>query len=378
MTQQFQLTLVRQKYTPYGGAERFVSRTLETLSAQGLDIRVMARKWQGDTPFTVEQCNPFYLGRLSRDSGFGRAVCNRLSKRQGLVQSHERIPCCDIYRAGDGVHREWLRQRARLRGKLSESFSQLSPYHRYTLNAEARLFNSSRLKAVICNSAMVQKELQEWFGMPEKKLPVIHNGVDSNKFHPALRDEYLETIRNQWNIPLDAPLFLYVGSGFERKGLGPCIEAMKRLNEPSARLLAVGKDRNTGRYKKLAAKLGVDKQVIFAGPQNDVRPYYAAADVLLLPTLYDPFPNVVLEGMACGLPVITSTKSGSTDIIEQGVNGYYCDALDSKALAGFMGELLIPKKRQAVGNAARATVEPMTLERMAEDYLALYQRLLQT
>lgn len=372
-----QLTLVRQKYTPFGGAERFVSCALEALAAKGVAVRVIARSWSGESNFDLERCSPFHIGRLWRDVGFGRAVCQRLSRPEmGLVQSHERIPCCDIYRAGDGVHREWLRQRARLRGRWSDALSRLGPYHRFLLRAEERLFASPRLKAVICNSHMVRAEIQEWFGLPEERLPVIHNGVDSSRFHPGLRDSHREQIRQQWAIPPDSPLFLFVGSGFERKGLDAILRAMAALEETQCRLLVVGKDSRASHYRRLSGRLGLTGRIIFAGPQNDVRPFYGAADAFLLPTLYDPFPNVVLEAMACGLPVVTSYKSGSRDIIIDGVNGYCCDALDLDALAGHMTRLLDPAARERMGREARKTVEPLTLDRMADEYLALYRRLL--
>ncbi|MBU0499764.1 MAG: glycosyltransferase family 4 protein [Gammaproteobacteria bacterium] len=374
---ELQLTLVRQKYTPFGGAERFVSRALEALAAKGVDIRVVARSWSGESRFTLERCAPFHIGRLWRDASFGRAACRRLSRQtSGLVQSHERIPCCDIYRAGDGVHREWLRQRARLRGDWSDRLTRLSPYHRFLLRAEERLFASPRLKAVICNSRMVRAEIQEWFGLAEERLPVIHNGVDTGRYHPRLKEEYRVPLRRQWGIAEDAPLFLFVGSGFERKGLDAALRAMTCLDEPLSRLLVVGKDSRTRHYRNFSIRLGLEGRVIFAGPQKDVRPFYGAADAFLLPTLYDPFPNVVLEAMASGLPVITSYKSGSRDIINEGINGYCCDALNVDALAGRMTALLDPGTRDRLGREARKTVEPLTLDRMADEYLALYHRLL--
>ncbi len=221
---------------------------------------------------------------------------------------------------------------------------------------------------------MVRDELKEWFGLADDMLPVIHNGIDSSTFHPNLRNEFLSATRDKWDIPQEVPLFLFVGSGFERKGLTSCLYALAALKNSDARMLVVGKDRNINSYRKLVQRLGLGPRVTFTGPQSDTRPFYGAADALLLPTLYDPFPNVVLEGMASGLPVITSNKSGSTDIIEQGVNGLYCDALDIDGLTSMMSELLDPTKRMALGNSARITVEPMSLDNMTQQYLDLYSR----
>ena len=107
----FRLAIVRQKYRPDGGAERFVSRALEALEQQDLDLNVITREWQGDANpnWHIHLCNPLKFGRISRERGFADAARALWQKeRFDLVQSHERIPGCDIYRAGDGVHRRWL------------------------------------------------------------------------------------------------------------------------------------------------------------------------------------------------------------------------------------------------------------------------------
>ncbi len=371
------LTLVRQSYTDYGGAERFIAQALQVLDQQGLNVRVLGRRWESDNGFDFHPCNPPYAGRLWRDRSFASAACRELANPDyGLVQSHERIPCCDLYRAGDGVHREWLKQRARLRGSASDFLTRLSPYHRYLLEAEQRLFASERLKIVVCNSRMVAKEVREHFGLPEDRLRVIHNGVDADRFHPGLKAEYGQSCRRQWGIAEEIPLFLFLGSGFERKGLGATLSALANLSSDS-HLLVVGKDRNTRQYRKMAQRLGINQQVTFADAQSDPRPYYAAADAFVLPTLYDPFPNVCLEAMACGLPIITSHKSGTQDILTQGENGFVVDAFDISTLADTLSELLDPAKRATVGQAARTTVEPMSYQRMTDAYVQLYRELLE-
>ena len=138
----------------------------------------------------------------------------------------------------------------------------------------------------------------------------------------------------------------------------------------------MGQDKQAGRYRALARRLGVGRQVHLVGPQNDVRPWYGAADALVLPTLYEPFANVVLEAMASALPVITSLKCGAVDLIESGRNGLLCDALDIAALAAHMERLYDRRARERIGHAGRATVLPLTLDRMAGALMALYRELM--
>lgn len=370
------IALVRQRYTDFGGAERFVARAMTALQQRGLELTIITRQWVPDSNNQALICNPFYLGSIWRDWSFARCVCAALEKRPfDLVQSHERIPCCDLYRAGDGVHREWLKQRRRSMGILGKLGIALNPYHHYVMAAEKALFSSHRLRAVICNSRMVKDEIRSYFDIPEDRLHVIYSGIDTQIFHPGLRGEHRTETRTRYNIPLAAPLFLFVGSGFERKGLRALLTAMTRLPE-SSHLLVVGKDKKERTYRQLAKNMGLAARVHFAGGQRDTRPYYGAADAFVLPTLYDPFPNTVLEAFACGLPAITSTKSGAAELITDGENGYVCDALDAARLAAAMNKLLSSSHREQLAAAALNTIEPLSLDNMSIKLSSLYESLL--
>ena len=368
------VALVRSRFDAFGGAERFVQSAIGALSAQGASLTLVTRKWPGDDGGAI-LVNPFYLGSLWRDRGFAKAVCEALAKRPfDLVQSHERIACCDVYRAGDGVHAAWLEQRARIQSALGRFVTARSPHHRYLLAAERELFTSPRLRAVICNSEMVRGEIRERFATAEEKLVLIRNAVDCTRFHPGLRDEFREPLRGQLKIPPEAAVFAYVGSGFERKGVGAFLCALAAREEPAWGLIA-GKDKHAANYGKLAVKLGIAGRVRFTGAVSDVRPFLAASDAFVLPTLYDPFPNAALEAMACGLPVVTSTRCGAAEIVREGENGFVRDALDVGGLAQCL-DRLDPDTARRMGEAARETVLPLTPEAMAREYLALYERLL--
>lgn len=370
------IALIRQRYTPFGGAERFLERTAEKLSEHGAHITLVTRRWNAADGYEVLQCNPRYLGRTWRDWSFARAACRALSHtRHQLIQSHERIACCDVYRAGDGVHREWLRQRARVLGPWRRWMLSLSPYHGYTERAERRMFNSAQLRAVICNSHMIKDEIREHFSLDERKLHVIHSGIDPATFHPGLAAEHRTGARQQWQLPEHATVFVFVGSGYERKGLSAALQALARL-PASAYLLVVGKDRHVARFQRLATTLGIEERTRFVGAQQDVRPYYGAADALLLPTLYDPFPNVVLEAMASGLPAVISTKCGAVDIVTHAHDGYVCDALDIAALSDSLRALMDNDRCRRMGAAAHASASPLTLEVMSNHYRRFYEALL--
>jgi len=117
--------------------------------------------------------------------------------------------------------------------------------------------------------------------------------------------------------------------------------------------------------------------VHFAGVQENMGPWYGAADAFALPSLYDPFPNAALEAMACGLPVITTPQSGAAELIEEGVNGYVVGALEVDALADRLARLDVPAA-QEMGRRARKRAEGLSLAAMAKQLFSLYRSLAPT
>ena len=368
------VALVRSRYDPAGGAERFVQNAIAALKAEGVSLTIVTRHWPGHDGSALI-LDPFHVGSYWRDASFARAVCRELSQRRfDLVQSHERIACCDVYRAGDGVHAEWLAQRARVQTPLAARLTQFNPHHRYLLSAERSLFTSPRLRAVICNSEMVRREIASRFGTDAAKLELIRNAVDSAYFNPGLRGEMRAGVREQLCIPRDANVVLHVGSGFERKGVASLIRALARApSRPWA--IVAGRDKRSARYAALARALGIESRVRFVGTVSDVRPYHAAADSFALATLYDPFPNAAIEAMASGLPVVTTPKCGAAEMLAEGESGFVRDALDVEGLASAL-ERLDPDSAARMGANARDAVAALTPQSMAQRYLALYRRLL--
>lgn len=275
----FRLALVRQKYRPDGGAERFVSRALEALDSSHLQLNVITREWQGPVKpdWQIHICNPRKWGRISRERGFANAA-RALWQRESfdLVQSHERIPGCDLYRAGDGVHRRWLQQRSRILPAWKSRLLFADRYHRYVMQAEREMYEDPHLRGVICNAEMIKREIIEDFGLPADKIHVIYNAIDNQRFLPP-GEETFAALRAKWQLPLQATCLIYVGSGFERKGLAAAIRAIA----PTDRyLLVVGKDKDQPRYQALAKSLNCEARVRFFGMQSETLPFYQMADGL--------------------------------------------------------------------------------------------------
>lgn len=377
MAAELRLAIVRQRYTPFGGAERFLEHALAALIEQGVAVALYTREWPRGGPDRIEPriVNPFHIGGLWRDAGFARAVCKALDGADvDLVQSHERLSCCDVFRAGDGVHAAWLDERLRHLGPLRRVGVRMNPHHRYRLAMERRMFESARLRAVICNSNMVKDDIRARFDVPDASLHVIYNAVATDTYTPQL-SVHRARIRARHRIPEDATVFLQVGSGFERKGVATAIDALAQVPAP-AHLIVVGKDKHLARYADRARARGLSRRVTLAGPQADPRPYYGAADAFVLPTLYDPCPNAALEAMACALPIVTSTRSGAAELALGHDAGLVCAPGDAAALSGHMRTLHDKMLRLRLGANARNAVLPLTSAAMTERLIALYRDLL--
>lgn len=372
------LVLIHPQFRPDGGAERAILNILTALR-EDIRITVISRgKWQADAGgIRFVECNPFSIGRFWKKWSFIRAAQRTLTTIEAdIVQSQVRLPGCDIYRAGGGVHAQWLKQRKRILSRRKNFLMAWSPYHNYKLHLEKKMYSHPALKAVICNSGMVKQELLARYALDAGKVWVIHNAVDLTGYHPETVRLRRQEIRRRLGIADHETVYLFVGSGFERKGLDLLLRSFAGLPKDT-HLIIVGKDKHQSRYRKTAAAAGVDSRTHFMGMQTDVKPFYGAADVFVLPTLYDAFANTVLEAMACGLPVVTSSSCGAVDIIVDGENGFIIDPFDKTRLTACLDQLRIGRRREAIGAAGRTTVGKLSIDRMRENLLALYRRILE-
>ncbi len=374
------LAIIRSGYRPDGGAERIIARMLEGLKQYYMmDVSLITKKWQASEKddFKVISCPKRGWFRQSKFLNFNRDVIEILKQNKfDLVQSHERIPGCQIYRAGDGVHKQWLDIRKQNASVLQRFIWDKSPYHKAVLNAEKDMFSHPGLQKVICNSTQIKLDiLKHYPDTPEGKLVVIYNGIDTKKAFPFIDAEEQQKARQRLQLGGQDKLLLYVGSGFQRKGLKTALEALALTSE--WKLVVVGKDKKMRYYQRLSKQLNLEGRVIFAGMQPQVQSYYAACDLLVHPALYDPAPNVVLEAMASGRGVIISQHCGNHDLVNAGVNGYICEPGNANSLATLLESCKDSQQLRLLGSQARETAEQYPVSRMINELIELYQSVLE-
>jgi UDP-glucose:(heptosyl)LPS alpha-1,3-glucosyltransferase len=304
---------------------------------------------------------------------FARAVRRWGQEIPGwLLVSLERVPGVQVYRAGDGCHAEWLSRKGKIR-PVARAFDRFRPLNRAYFFLERSMFTSDRLSAVIANSRGGKEEIICYYGVPGEKIAVIHNGVDVSEFPTDRREAAGRALRDRYNIPERDTVFLFVGSGFARKGVGVLVDAAVRLTRAGApfRLIVIGKG-DAERYLRKVREGGVEERIRFLGPVPGAREYFLGADAVGFPTIYEPFSNACLEAMAAGLPIVTTTVYGVSECLRDGESGYLLeDPMDAALLAGRMGALLSEPLRRGMGEAARWAAEACSQDRNVRETAAL-------
>jgi len=311
---------VRRGFSPSGGAEAYLRRLGHGVLAAGHEVMLFTtRAWpESEWP-----------GKINRITASGPIEfadeLERVNPRNHchLLISLERVWCCDFFRAGDGVHRAWLERRAGFDAPLRRLARAFSRKHEGILQLEKALLGNGGASRVIANSAMVRDEIVNYYGFPADAIDLIRNGVRVSEFGPAPLKR--AAARSQLHLAETDIAVLFLGSGWERKGLRFAITAVESLRDHRMRLLVAGRG-NQSRFRSRYAQ--------FFGEVGDVRPLFSAADIFLLPTLYDPFSNASLEAMAAGLPVVTTRANGCSEIIEEKIHGSIVDRADNIAALG--------------------------------------------
>ncbi len=369
------IALIRQRYTAAGGAERYLAQLLTSLVGAGHEVHLFTNSWSDPPPGVTLHRVPVPPGpAFVRILGFAWAA-NRMSRRSDidLVHSFDRTFRPDIYRAGDGCHQAWLDRRRAVDRHVTRSLDRLNPLHRSLLILERHLFQGG-CRRIIANSRMVQEEILRYYGTAGPAIQVIYTGVDLGRFRPARGGAGGVKFRQALGVGPGDPVVLFAGSGFERKGLRFLLQAAGRMRGiRGLRVWVLGMG-NLHRARSLADRLGIANRVHFAGPVADPEGWMAAADLFVLPTIYDPFSNACLEAMACGLPVITTMGNGIAEVLEKWRTGsVIVDPCDVVGLADRITDFLDPVRREERRVAARACAEAFPAEGHLKQMLVTYE-----
>lgn len=365
--QKLKIAVLVKRFSLTGGSEKYALEVVRRLVARGHEVDVYARD-------TVDREKLAGLGFVAVPAGrlgyfcvldlysFARETHRLLAdKLYDVIHSHERghMPR-DIstlhsfsYRGAGYIEYPFYK-------KLLQVY--LSPRSWLHLWLEKMQMTAPYLVAV---SDVIRADLAKYYNRVDN-VSVITPGVDTEWFDPDWIAGKRPELRAEEFITEKELAILFVGSEFRRKGLDRLIPAIG----PGMRLIVVGRGERMRHYRDLVDRHGLVGRVEFKGLSDDVRRYYAMADVVVLPSRSEAFGMTILEGMACGLPVIVSANSGAAALIRDGDNGFIWH--QQTDLAGILARLKDKDLRLRIGRHARETAMNFTWDKVTDKYEALY------
>jgi UDP-glucose:(heptosyl)LPS alpha-1,3-glucosyltransferase len=365
------------EYSRTKGIERISAELADRIAQRGHEVHFHCTRWEdvGTTSVLFHKVRTIDFVNSAKLLSF--SVAGKASLKRGrydMTHSYGNLIGCDVITA-QSCHRAGLKTAKALKGKVIRTDVNFGIADQIRLYLEHQNFAKRKYKRVIACSTLVKRELMENYRVPDSDIAVVPNGVDLEGFHPRNREAFGNDIRSQYRIGNQEILLLFVGHEFGRKGLEAAIRGLALLKQQHIKLLVCGAD-NALPFQKLAGKLGVHEQVIFAGAQAEVKKCYAAADIFVLPTLHEAFGLVITEAMASALPVIVSKDAGAAiDVIEGGKDGVLLSNPRNPEEVAYKVRLLAEDSslRRKIGMDAREKVVGYSWDICTQKVLQVYE-----
>ena len=365
-----------------GGAERYLVDLCKRMAAEGHEVHVYAEHQEGDdSEIRFHPVRTIRFPKSLRLLSFAMKATKEMENgKYDITFGVGNTLGADVLQPHGGVHWAWF-------WRSLEAYDNpilwmikflgrvLSPKQWASGWVEDAPYKRGSVPKVIAISDMVKQDMMKWYRLPEERITVVYNGVDTEYFHPRNR-RYREEIRRRHGIGNEW-VILFVSNNFRMKGLGFLIKALARIkkaSQASFKLMILGKDRQDF-YLRLARRMGILEEVVFVGSTDEPEKYYGASDLLVHPTFYDACSLTVLEALASGLPVITTYSNGASGIITQGQEGFVvADPRDDQALAEKILFFLDREKVERVSMAARHLAESYSDERNWSEMRNIFQK----
>ncbi len=373
-----------------GGAETYIVDLCRSLVQAGHQVDLYASSWaEGALPAEV-RCI-----RVEADGSTRRRQIESFADNSAKALENSDYDCTvgfintyehDVIIPQGGVHRGSLQansmrfsnavvRRLYVLGKV------LNPKYWAYREIERRQYAPQRQAHVIAVSHMVRRHIQEFEHVARSQIHVVPNAIDPDRVQVEQPGAVRCAFRNQLGLEPSDLVGLFVGHNYALKGLEPLIRSLGARNVEGARpihLLVCGGGR-TSFYRRLARRLGVGEFIHFLGFHDDVRECYWSSDFFVLPSYYDPCSLVVLEALACGLPVITSSCNGASELMTDGRQGYVLTSPDAQGeLVSALDHMTDDHQRKLMAIEAQKLGREQTFDRHVSALLKVFQEVAAT
>jgi UDP-glucose:(heptosyl)LPS alpha-1,3-glucosyltransferase len=370
-----------------GGAETYVADLCRYLVGAGHRVDLYAESWAvGCLPAQVNVVPVKAPGRtkLERIANFAK------NSEEALRQaSHD----CSVGFINTYAHDVIIPQGGVQLGSLTANAQRFSsplvrqtyllaktanPKHWVHRSIESRQYDPSRYPRVVAVSNMVKRHLEEFHHIPRQQIHVVPNAIDPKRLAVSQPGAVRCAFRNRFALEPGDLAGLFVGHNFALKGLKPLLEALGARQSRNRRgrpvhLLVCGSG-EPGPFRRLASRLGLKDTVHFLGFYPDVESCYWSSDFFVQPTYYDPCSLVVLEALACGLPVITTAQNGASELLTDGVDGYILTAPDAREeLITALDHMTDDKYRRSMSAQALRLGQLQTFEVHVARLIAIFE-----
>jgi len=358
-----------------GGAERYLVDLCARMVDNGFEVHVYTAHWDEENPRIHYHCiKTIPFPKSLRLLSFAMRATKEMNQgNYNITLGVGNTLRADVLQPHGGVHWAWFWRSLKaydhpVLWTMKFLGRVLNPKQWVSGWIEDASYKRGNFSKVIAISDMVKQDIIHWYGISEDRIDAIYNGVDIERFHPRNR-QYREEIRKRYGIG-DEFVILFVSNNFRMKGLDYLIKALakiKKEDHPPFKLLILGRDQREP-YLRLAKKIGISKEVIFAGSTDEPEKYYGAADLLVHPTFYDACSLTVLEALASGLPVITTSSNGASGILTNGQEGFVIkDPRDIHVLCKKIAYFFDEGKRRETSFQAHQCMRRYSVERNYSD-----------
>jgi UDP-glucose:(heptosyl)LPS alpha-1,3-glucosyltransferase len=369
-----------------GGAERSTGEFVRALARLGHEVEVWTRS-QAEGPIAALIRNIPGTGpsRAAKLGNFLRGVRKRMEAagRPDVIHAMLPIPEADIYMPRAGLvativkakleaEPTWPRRLAR---RFSSAFNKKE---RMLISMEKEILSRPG-PLFVAISELVAEDATRTYGLSKDRIRTVFNGIDVAGLDAQAEGVSRDEARAKLGFDASSTVFACVTHDFRRKGVRELIAATKRLvkEAPGAPVaVAIAGRGPVDRYLALASKAAPEGVIRFLGPVDPVVIVYRAADVLVLPTWFDPCSRAVLEAIALGVPVITTARNGAAEVLAGTAAGkVVASPDDDEALAAAMTSFLDPAARRVAAEAALAIRSKISVERHARSIASVYEEI---
>jgi UDP-glucose:(heptosyl)LPS alpha-1,3-glucosyltransferase len=365
-----------------GGCETYIGDLARRLARDGHTVSLVASTWDADAlpaatnfyrieppagprwlrPWRFANACLAVLRVLKPDAsiGFDKTFGQDILYPQGGLHAATADHNLLKYPSSFGRTLAWL-------GKLFD------PAHWSYSRLENRQYFGPDRPTILVNSEMVRGHFERYYGVVPGTVRVLRSAIDPLRFVAEDRPKRRAEERDRWGVPPDATVGLFIATNYRLKGLAPLLRALPHVPRTrDFRLVVIGSS-NFEPYRQFAERLGEDDRTLFLGFRKDPKDAYFASDLLVHPTFYDPCSLVVLEALACGLPVVTTRYNGAAELLDSTSGSVVNDPHNARDLGGAIARYLDPAVRAAGATAAREASRKWTFEHHYRGLLAVLE-----